>query len=680
MTIDSGEIFAELSDANLIRGIRGGDRESQAHLYRRHKQVALAVAYRHTDTPSEAEDIVSEAFLKVFQAIERGLGPQEFFRAYLLTVVSRCAFARNKAASQQIVVDDHQEFHMGDAFADDVMDRAESSFIVNAFQSLPERWRMVLWHVEVEGLAPREIAPILGITPNAVSALAIRAREGLRQAYLSAHMKAQSGLSEQCAEARKHLPAMVRGTLKSKDEKAVKQHLKTCDECAAVFAELTEVGSSLRAFIVPLLVGGTTALGVPAAGGIAGAQGVASVASASAGATAGAVGIGTTGGVVLVSSVGVGLLTMTAFAAAGGFLSDPTTGADPKSAPPASSKEYDPAPAPEVVAPESTESGQRPGRSAWVQPAPTLDAEPSEYLARTPGFVAPMKERETGPSRHSTRAEAPPVIPSPSAPSVAPSAEAAAPLESSDPEPEPSIEAMPQASETPTAEPSTAPVPEESSHPATAEATAGPSAEPSVTPTPEPSVEPAPEPSPEASETPTVEPTPEPTPEASVTPTAEPSVIPTVEPSVTPTVEPSVIPTAEPSVTPTAEPSVTPTAEPSVAPTAEPTESPSIESQEQFEVAMHTDHHPHFPTYTFDITPPEGVARYTVNVEMKKLAFDMVEVSGHCHWHLLGIHTLKISCTGPAELSVTTLQTNKERTISFDFPDSPQSSTAFRMS
>ncbi|UUX58742.1 sigma-70 family RNA polymerase sigma factor [Glutamicibacter halophytocola] len=659
MTIDSGEIFAELSDANLIRGIRGGDRESQAHLYRRHKQVALAVAYRHTDTPSEAEDIVSEAFLKVFQAIERGLGPQEFFRAYLLTVVSRCAFARNKAASQQIVVDDHQEFHMGDAFADDVMDRAETSFIVNAFQSLPERWRMVLWHVEVEGLAPREIAPILGITPNAVSALAIRAREGLRQAYLSAHMKAHSGLSEQCAEARKHLPAMVRGTLKSKDEKAVKQHLKTCDECAAVFAELTEVGSSLRAFIVPLLVGGTTALGVPAAGGIAGAQGVASTVSASAGATAGAVGIGTTGGVVLVSSVGVGLLTMTAFAAAGGFLPDATTGADPKSAPSASSKEYNPAPAPEVVAPESTESGQRPGRSAWVQPAPTLDAEPSEYLARTPGFVAPMKQQETGPSQQSARAEAPPVIPSPSAPSAAPTAEAAAPLESSDPEPEPSIEAMPQASETPTAEPSTAPVPEESTHPATAEATAGPSAEPSVTPTPEPSVEPAPEPSPEASETPTVEPTP--------------------EASVTPTVEPSVAPTVEPSVEPTAEPSVTPTVEPSVEPTVEPTESPSIESQEQFEVAMHSNHHPHFPTYTFDITPPEGVERYTVNVDMKKLAFDMVEVSGNCHWYLLGIHTLKISCTGPAELSVTTLQTNKERTISFDFPDSPQSSTAFRM-
>lgn len=626
MTIDSGEIFAELSDAHLIRGIRGGDRESQAHLYRRHKQVALAVAYRHTDTPSEAEDIVSEAFLKVFQAIERGSGPHEFFRAYLLTVVSRCAFARNKAASHQIVVDDHHEFHLGDAFADEVMDRAESTFIVSAFQSLPERWRMVLWHVEVEGLAPREISPILGITPNAVSALAIRAREGLRQAYLSAHLKAHSGLPEQCAEARKHLPAMVRGTLKNKDQKAVKQHLKTCDECAAVFAELTEIGSSLRAFILPLLVGGTTALGVPAAGGIAGAQGVASVASASASATAGAVGIGTTGGVVLASSVGVGLLTMTAFAAAGGLLSDDTTGTGPETVPSASSREYQPVPAPAVVVPESIESGQRSGRSTLTQPAPTLDAEPSEYLARTPGFVAPSSEQETGQPQQGARAEAPPVLPPPGTPTMTPSAEVAAPLDSSGPESEPSIEVIPEASRTPTAEPTM---------------------QPSVMPTLEPSGEPTPEPSPEISETPTDAPTLEATPEESEAPTVEPSVEPTLEP------------TPETS--------------------AEPTESPSIESQEQFVVAMQSDHHPHFPTYTFDITPPEDAQQFTVNVEMKKLAFDVLEIAGHCHWHLAGIHTLKISCTGTLELSVTTLQTNKKRTISFDFPDSPQSSTAFRM-
>lgn len=75
MTIDSSDRFAGVSDADLILGVRNGNRESEAQLFKRHKQLALAVAYRHTDIPSEAEDVVSEAFLRVFDALRRGLGP-----------------------------------------------------------------------------------------------------------------------------------------------------------------------------------------------------------------------------------------------------------------------------------------------------------------------------------------------------------------------------------------------------------------------------------------------------------------------------------------------------------------------------------------------------------------------------------------------------------------------------
>ena len=46
---------------------------------------------------------------------------------------------------------------------------------------------MVLWHTEVEQQKPADIAPLLGMSANSVSALAYRAREGLRQAFLSQH-------------------------------------------------------------------------------------------------------------------------------------------------------------------------------------------------------------------------------------------------------------------------------------------------------------------------------------------------------------------------------------------------------------------------------------------------------------------------------------------------------------
>ena len=59
----------------------------------------------------------------------------------------------------------------------------EQEHVAAAMRSLPERWRTVLWYAEVMGEKPRNIAPILGLEPNAVSALLIRAKAGLRAAY-----------------------------------------------------------------------------------------------------------------------------------------------------------------------------------------------------------------------------------------------------------------------------------------------------------------------------------------------------------------------------------------------------------------------------------------------------------------------------------------------------------------
>lgn len=56
--------------------------------------------------------------------------------------------------------------------------------IAFALQSLPARWQTVLWYSEVMEQPPRRIAPLMGITPNAVSALLRRAKTGLRTAYL----------------------------------------------------------------------------------------------------------------------------------------------------------------------------------------------------------------------------------------------------------------------------------------------------------------------------------------------------------------------------------------------------------------------------------------------------------------------------------------------------------------
>ncbi len=116
----------------------------------------------------------------------------------------------------------------------------------------------MLWHTEVEGEKPAAIAPLLGLTANGVSALAYRAREGLRQAYLQQHLAAVAG--DRCRWTTERLGAYVRGGLTKRENRNVREHLDDCAKCTAVYLELVEVNSVLPALLAPALLG-TAGLG-----------------------------------------------------------------------------------------------------------------------------------------------------------------------------------------------------------------------------------------------------------------------------------------------------------------------------------------------------------------------------------------------------------------------------------
>jgi len=92
-----------------------------------------------------------------------------------------------------VPVEDAELDRRAEPYADNSSRLAESTLISQAFSSLPERWRTVLWQVEVEGERPAVVAPHFGLSANATAALARRARDGLRAAYLQAHLTQDLG-------------------------------------------------------------------------------------------------------------------------------------------------------------------------------------------------------------------------------------------------------------------------------------------------------------------------------------------------------------------------------------------------------------------------------------------------------------------------------------------------------
>ena len=259
----AAERLAAASDAELASLAGEGDSTAFGELYRRHAPAAWRVAQAVTGNPDDAADAVSDAFARVLQALPAGrLTSGELFRPYLLTATRNAAIdvlRRGGKSTPTSDVDRLDSASVRSGPPERLLEGEDSSFVVEAFKSLPERWRSVLWLSAVEGMAPSEIGPLLGVTANTAAQLGVRARAGLRERFLQAHLRAQ--VPADCQFTTRSLGAYVAGRLSPRDLAKVDQHLAACEECCARRDELEDLGSTLRRVAIPLpLMLGSAAL------------------------------------------------------------------------------------------------------------------------------------------------------------------------------------------------------------------------------------------------------------------------------------------------------------------------------------------------------------------------------------------------------------------------------------
>lgn len=230
-----------LDDAQLLSLAREGNQDAYGALFARYSYAAHRLA-RHLGQREDSDDVVAEAFAQVLDLVRRGKGPDRAFRAYLFTTIRHEAGRRAKAQKRVMPTDDEHTLDEPVQFGGGDLDQFERTAVRAAYESLPERWRTVLWHLDVEGRKPQELGPLLDLSANSVSALVYRARAGLREAYLARHLNPDAdGISDACATTRDILPALVRGTASTRDIARAQSHLEGCETCRAAHADLVQV-------------------------------------------------------------------------------------------------------------------------------------------------------------------------------------------------------------------------------------------------------------------------------------------------------------------------------------------------------------------------------------------------------------------------------------------------------
>lgn len=375
------------SDEELLQACRAGDTEAFSELWEMHRGAGI-VAARSLAPGLEAEDVVSEAYLKIFTLVRDGRGPQGAFRPYLYQVIKTVAADRLRSPERlHADIESVPELHEAGPWEDNAFDL---NAVAQAWETLSPRWQAALWYTEVEQLPPREAAKHLGLSANSTSALAARARSALQSAWVEAHANREVAAAE-CRSTLERLQRYQRGTLTARAGREVAAHLEHCEQCAQVAAEFGTLNRRIGLVLAGIVLGmgGAAALlqtlqptaamaaALPAFSGTGAASagsttaGTVSAGSVSAGTvsagtiTAGTVGAGATavgagiGGAALVAS---GFAAAIALVAAAAIFDIPPM-SEATAAPPTTA---------ELAMPAETS----PGHDDEQKPAPPVEAEP----------------------------------------------------------------------------------------------------------------------------------------------------------------------------------------------------------------------------------------------------------------------------------------------------------------
>jgi RNA polymerase sigma-70 factor (ECF subfamily) len=177
--------MTDRSDDELMRLAGGGDHAAFAKLVERHMGRAGNVAARVVGSKAEAEDVMQEAFLRVWlkaaQWQPAASGGAQFSTWFYRVVMNLSIDRTRRPAPAPIEAAGEIADAKPDGFATLAANETQRR-VAEAVAKLPERQRAALALCHYEGLSNIEAAAILELSVGAVESLLVRARRNLREA------------------------------------------------------------------------------------------------------------------------------------------------------------------------------------------------------------------------------------------------------------------------------------------------------------------------------------------------------------------------------------------------------------------------------------------------------------------------------------------------------------------
>lgn len=190
---NSGDVpAAELSDHELIERTKNGDELAFDEIMNRYRNPLTNYLYRMLNDYEESVDLVQEAFVRVYFALER-YHTDYAFSTYIYRIASNLAISEIRKRKRRKLMSltgffsydgedvDFQPPDKKPLPEDDVLADEQSEVIARAIAALPEKYRAPIILRDVEGRTYEEIAEILKLGLGTTKSRISRGRKHLRE-------------------------------------------------------------------------------------------------------------------------------------------------------------------------------------------------------------------------------------------------------------------------------------------------------------------------------------------------------------------------------------------------------------------------------------------------------------------------------------------------------------------
>lgn len=157
-------------------------------LYKTYYRVLYGIAMRYSKSTAEAEDILQDSFIKVFNNIQHYQG-EGSFEGWLKRIVQNTAINNYRSQLKfSLYVDaSDQELLLSNDSPEAMFESLEAKEIILLLNRMPEGYRLILNLYCIDGYSHKDIAEMLGISEGTSKSQLFKAKK-----YLKSLLETQS--------------------------------------------------------------------------------------------------------------------------------------------------------------------------------------------------------------------------------------------------------------------------------------------------------------------------------------------------------------------------------------------------------------------------------------------------------------------------------------------------------